>query len=241
MGAPLTPALAATPGDLPAAHRAAYVWRFCELPGFSLSTPLDRFRVTCAPEDVLVARREPVAVVADLFGVRHLVRRGWSCCNLAHGSPEDVDSLASVPLDRRCERARPYWPPHLSPSNRLTPIRRQLIEAFGPECVVCGDPLARNVDHDHLTGLVRGYLCGSCNTAIAECRHLAGCRFVAYLAKPPALRLGLTYPRHRAASASAGFVERTGWYELVLAGGVSPGMAWLLEVPHRKRLAALGL
>jgi hypothetical protein len=46
----------------------------------------------------------------------------------------------------------------------------QLLEQQGGVCAICGrSPRGRpvlDVDHDHLTGIVRGLLCGNCNRAV---------------------------------------------------------------------------
>jgi len=56
-------------------------------------------------------------------------------------------------------------------------------------CAMCSASGGRLlVDHDHRTGLVRGLLCTSCNTA--ESMHSAP-SFVAYRERPPAVMLGV--------------------------------------------------
>ena len=67
-----------------------------------------------------------------------------------------------------------------------------LYEAQGRTCYICG--IARgvkknlSVDHDHLTGYVRGLLCGVCNKFIGYIRDSpdAGYRVGDYLTNPPA-------------------------------------------------------
>ncbi|MEU4607471.1 endonuclease domain-containing protein [Kribbella sp. NPDC023972] len=95
-----------------------------------------------------------------------------------------------------------------------------MVDASGPGCATCADPWAVKIDHDHLTGLVRGYLCGSCNTVVDLCRHLCGCRFADYLANPPALPLRLVYPRWRAQFQSHRYeVRRRRFQELLIQTG----------------------
>jgi len=43
-----------------------------------------------------------------------------------------------------------------------------LLAAQGGGCAICGNPDADNVDHDHITGEVRGILCFNCNIAIGH-------------------------------------------------------------------------
>jgi len=44
----------------------------------------------------------------------------------------------------------------------------ELLAAQGGGCAICGNPDADNVDHDHVTGEVRGILCFNCNIAIGH-------------------------------------------------------------------------
>jgi hypothetical protein len=63
-------------------------------------------------------------------------------------------------------------------SNRKSHLKRKYgltLEAFddllasqGGGCAVCGRTDADNVDHDHVTGRVRGILCFNCNVAIGH-------------------------------------------------------------------------
>uniref|UniRef100_UPI003F4990E4 endonuclease domain-containing protein n=1 Tax=Streptomyces sp. CA-136453 TaxID=3240050 RepID=UPI003F4990E4 len=59
-------------------------------------------------------------------------------------------------------------------------------------CAVCGETGHRLVlDHDHATGLVRGWLCTSCNTREGTAVG-PGSVFALYRKRPPTAILGLT-------------------------------------------------
>jgi len=74
---------------------------------------------------------------------------------------------------------------HLSAEQYLA-----ILELQGGVCAICGGrrPYALHIDHDHLTGRVRGLLCKRCNhrllPASLDGQLLAGA--AAYLAHPPA-------------------------------------------------------
>jgi hypothetical protein len=63
-------------------------------------------------------------------------------------------------------------------SSRKSHLKREYgltLEAFdavltsqGGGCAICGRPEPDNVDHDHVTGRVRGILCFNCNVAIGH-------------------------------------------------------------------------
>ena len=171
---------------------------------FALGQPLDVLEDLCQPawlgERTWVADR----AVQDAWGVFHLVAGNRPVCcygtvfrpcreRLSGSTAEPVEEVWTVPAAQRCGYASTRWPPQLDGSGARARLRRLVVEALGPRCATCPD-WGRLVDHDHLTGLVRGYLCGSCNTLVDTCRHLSGCRFSDYLNDPPAQPLALSYP-----------------------------------------------
>ncbi len=87
------------------------------------------------------------------------------------------------------------WPPHRGPGSRDGAILTALVDALGPDYHCCGRFLGVNVDHDPFTGLIRGLVCQDCNSRVDRCPHLSGCLFAEYRNAPPALSLGLMYPR----------------------------------------------
>ncbi|MEU7972177.1 endonuclease domain-containing protein [Micromonospora sp. NPDC049089] len=58
-------------------------------------------------------------------------------------------------------------------------------------CAVCGGGRSGELvlDHDHVTALVRGWLCRGCNVSEA---HSDGGNFAKYRDRPPAVMLGVT-------------------------------------------------
>jgi len=212
---------ARTAADLPPGRRETLAWRLSGVAGFHLAQPLDNLEDTC---DVGVLQFEQLPptdrALADRSGVYHLFAGSRAACLgrftesrwceaqvSRSGSEPDFD-VASIPLDRRCDRAAGRWPAPLGGSGPRAELRRRLVEALGSGCATCPDPWAVKIDHDHLTGLVRGYLCGACNTVVDLCRHLSGCRFADYLTNPPALPLGMEYPGWRAQLASPRYLDR---------------------------------
>lgn len=57
-------------------------------------------------------------------------------------------------------------------------------------CAICGRASDLVCDHDHSTGLVRGWLCRSCNTTEGT-NHQPDTIFTRYRERPPAAILGL--------------------------------------------------
>ena len=62
------------------------------------------------------------------------------------------------------------------------------------QCALCGRPGANVEDHDHGTGLVRGFLCGSCNTREGMSRGTGDDVFAKYRRRNPYSMLGLVVP-----------------------------------------------
>jgi hypothetical protein len=65
-------------------------------------------------------------------------------------------------------------------------LERRLLEWQDERCAICGAESQLYLDHDHDTGLVRGWLCHVCNT-----REEYGGRWERYRNRAPAQILGL--------------------------------------------------
>ena len=108
---------------------------------------------------------------------------------------DDTVGPESVPYGRRCPLPPRFgtWPAYSDGRAPQMRTRRMLIDTFGRACVICGVAPGVFVDHDHFSGLVRGFLCVDCNSRVDWCPHLRGCLFADYLNDPPALSMALQY------------------------------------------------
>lgn len=190
--------------DLSRGRRENLFWRLSSAEAVHLDQPLENLLDTCTLQAGMTYGDR---AVQDGSGVYHLfagdrsiclgpiTRSEWCEGQVRFGYGEAVENAADVPVEQRCDRAAGRWPASVTCRDARSTVRRRLVDALGPGCVTCPDPWATKIDHDHFTGLVRGYLCTSCNTGLDLCPHVSGCRFSDYLAKPPALELAVTYPR----------------------------------------------
>ncbi|WP_366526279.1 endonuclease domain-containing protein [Mycobacterium sp.] len=117
---------------------------------------------------------------------------------LYYRSPSEVRSAIGELQQKSCLWFRGIgWDvPATAPSKPLRQsIFQRLVAAFGSSCASCGVPGGHVIDHDHLTGAVRGLLCRVCNANVDRCVHVSSeeCRYARYLNDPPAATLGLKY------------------------------------------------
>ncbi len=123
-------------------------------------------------------------------------------------SCESVKPLAEFCVHARQSGGRGcYCKPCRSQRNRdwrfareygLTPeAYRALIDGQGGTCAICRERAAEHVDHDHVTGAVRGVLCFPCNAALGQLQDRVG-----------VLRKGIDY------------LERTTWQRQRVCPGV---------------------
>ncbi|MFC0675400.1 endonuclease domain-containing protein [Brachybacterium hainanense] len=119
-------------------------------------------------------------------------------CGDVHLDPSRAGGLCcpwTVPRSLRCGGAERWPRADLRSSSRLRGIAFRLLARFGHTCQACRLSDAHVVDHDHVSGLVRGLICGDCNLRIETCLHLDGCGFSSSLNAPPALPLRLLCSR----------------------------------------------
>lgn len=107
----------------------------------------------------------------------------------------ELTNAVLVRPTERCPIAREHWPGYVGGGDSLANLRRVLIDSLGPLCTLCRARYPVVIDHDHETGLVRGYLCRDCNARVERCLHLFGCPRAEYLNSPPAGPLRLHHPR----------------------------------------------
>lgn len=49
-------------------------------------------------------------------------------------------------------------------------VRIETVPEIGSACAICGAPDRLELDHDHLSGMARGFLCRRCNLALGQFR-----------------------------------------------------------------------
>ena len=101
-----------------------------------------------------------------------------ACCGEPHyakGLCRNHYMRARIRKPRRTEGAKEYgpnkWAYHLRVAYDLTPEEYDLkVTAQAGRCAICHElPKGRlNVDHDHISGTIRGLLCSSCNTGLGH-------------------------------------------------------------------------
>lgn len=262
--------VARTAADLPAGRRENFVWHWCRMEGFSLSTEISSIRwrsdhCVSWPNPYAAFPEAPEHALLGNDGLYHLAIGPRLICRHHSTSPAKASrhpeimamakfvdggafgvkwkpkpatdavptSLLEVPPAQQCLSAKAFWPGALIGS-KVSSIRRQLIEAHGgPGCATCSNPWATVIDHDHLTGKIRGYLCRDCNGAVDNCRHLEGCPYAAYLASPPAAHLDLVHPDAGRWLRQEKYVARRACFEVVMSGGISPGFGLQDEERYR--------
>lgn len=159
----------------------------------------------------------------------------WAGGNRARIISAPVDLMSVAPADR-CRWARGDWPPCLLPwgyarsdGKKRVPLLLQLVHEFGGMCVLCHRSWATSIDHDHLTGMVRGLLCTWCNTWVDGCPHPRDCAYAEYLNEPPARQLGLVYPVVRRKVQAPSYQRRMLLFrevaELMQCGSIPPVLA----------------
>lgn len=220
--------LAASLEELPFARRWNLIWaswgRLAHLEG------LDPFDPREAPPCYLGVSSVYSVPAARLGAdsLHHLVsrdgRNGAGPCDNHARRAKVAGALLDptrIPRNQRCPQVARHWPPYLNPDSRLPMDRARyaVATALGEGCSLCRGRPARVLDHDHYTGLVRGYLCTDCNGLVDRCRHLEICPAVEYLNTPSACHLAITYPEHRKRIRSKRYRERAA---LMATYGLAP-------------------
>jgi hypothetical protein len=94
-----------------------------------------------------------------------------------------------------------------------------MVEAQGGVCLICQERPAEHVDHDHLSGAVRGVLCFSCNGGLGQFRDRVDimAKAITYLERttwqktlesPGVYRLTSPRPAAAASSGSSALLRR---------------------------------
>lgn len=183
--------------------------------------------------------------IQDRDGLWHLVGRP-RCCTTAPRTAHrrrtigELADPALIAAGQRCTQAYAVWPGFTGRGARHRTHLLRVTAALGDECTICHSRPGQVIDHDHLTGATRGYLDRECNLFVDRCRHLDQCPFADYLNASSATGLG-TFPGHTKMMRLPKYRSRKVAFEIVMAGGVSPGVGhnkvepgspFLLEIPE---------
>lgn len=221
--------------ELPWGHRQAFVWLHSWRRGFGLRVPLAGTRVAKFGELGCrnVARRRAAGkdpggwIAAQSGAVWHLVGEGAPCSWSEVTRGEAYGDPHLVPRRDQCRRAVAQWPAFLGSGAKHRPAKRRAARAAGGRCSLCAGAPLQVLDHSHLDGLVRGYLCRDCNAHVDGCLHRGGCPCDSYLRNPPLLDLQLQFPGYQVVARRGVYQSRRKAYEEVVAGGISPGVGAL--------------
>ena len=63
--------------------------------------------------------------------------------------------------------------------------KQKLLEYQQRKCAICGIEEARNVDHNHKSGEIRGLLCSGCNLGLGWFEKVSGPAINSYLSSTP--------------------------------------------------------
>lgn len=222
------------------------MWSHAWRRGFSLTADLSGWPDQCA--SVLGEhQRRPVVIVGavqDAGGLWHLVG-STRCCTTSMATAHrrrvvaETADAGRIPPARRCSQGRAAWPGFTGPGTRNGVYSIDVIAVLGNSCTTCRSQPGQVLDHDHITGLTRGYLDRECNLVVDWCRHLEDCPFANHLQTPAGTGLGV-FPEHSRMMRRPKYRMRRLAFEIVMSGGTSPGVGavsvgdtspWVLPAP----------
>ena len=115
-------------------------------------------------DDFPLDRRTPGKLDASCKECKAKKARAWRAANKERAREVDRARYADSPK---------RWGRHISDVYGLSPDEYMRILSFqGGTCAICKQASAKrlSVDHNHITGAVRGLLCASCNRMLGQAR-----------------------------------------------------------------------